>query len=298
MTQRILLLGKAGQLGRALSSALMQQHEVLAVSKADCDITDGRTLERLMRTFEPDVVVNAAAYTAVDEAERNRSLAFAVNADALSTLGELCQRTETILVHYSTDYVFDGVQSQPYTEADRSNPISVYGKSKWAGEESIRRTCDRHLILRTSWLFSGYGNNFLKSMLSLMQYDKKISVVNDQFGAPTSCDLVASVTADLLARLHVGQAANAEFGTYHVTAGGKASWFDYACFIASNASRFGHAIRVTPDQLLGVSAADYGRLAPRPRNSCLSTEKLVRAIGVNMPDWQTDVLRVLEALGK
>lgn len=294
---RILLFGKGGQVGWELQRSLAPLGEVMAMSTADADFEQPDTLRKLVRRAGADVIVNAAAYTAVDKAESESARAYRINAEAVGVLADEAARGSAWLIHYSTDYVFDGEKPDPYQEDDPANPLSVYGKSKLAGEELIRRSRAQHLVFRTSWVFAAKGGNFAKTMLRLSREKDELRVVGDQYGAPTSAELIADVTALALHRLSAGGNRGAALsGTYHLAAGGMASWHSYACFVLELARARGMDLKVTPEQVKPIPASAYPVPAPRPRNSRLNTSRLCNAFGLHLPEWQYHVRRMMEEI--
>jgi dTDP-4-dehydrorhamnose reductase len=293
---KILLTGKDGQVGFELARALAPLGEVVAVGRADCDLADADALRALVRRVAPDVIVNPAAYTAVDKAEAERDLAYAVNARAPDLLGEEAARIEALVVHYSTDYVFDGAGTTPWTEDDTPAPRSVYGSSKLAGERALAEACPHHLILRTSWVLGAHGGNFAKTMLRLAAERESLTVVDDQFGAPTSAALLADVTAHLVRQYARDGATAFPFGTYHVAAAGDTSWYDYARFVLDAARAAGSTLKAGPDDVRPVTTAAYPTAAQRPANSRLDTSRFCRTFGLRLPPWQEGVTLVLRQL--
>jgi dTDP-4-dehydrorhamnose reductase len=293
---KILLTGKDGQVGFELVRALAPLGEVVAVGRSDCDLGDADALRALVRSIAPGLIVNPAAYTAVDKAESERDLAFAVNARAPGVLGEEAARLGALLIHYSTDYVFDGAGQAPWTEADTPAPQSVYGGSKLAGERALAQACDRHLVLRTSWVLGVHGGNFAKTMLRLAAERDQLTVVDDQFGAPTAASLLADLTAHLV-RQYAREGAEAfPYGTYHVAAAGETSWYDYARFVLDAAQRAGMLLRAGPADVLPVRTAAYPTAARRPANSRLDTSHFRSTFGLRLPPWQDGVHEVLRHL--
>ncbi|MGE5385897.1 MAG: dTDP-4-dehydrorhamnose reductase [Betaproteobacteria bacterium] len=293
MIPRILLTGKDGQVGFELQRALAPLGEVIAVDRADCDLADAADIRHLMRRVRPQIVVNPAAYTAVDKAESEQDIAAAINAVAPGVLGEEAVGLGAWVVHYSTDYVFDGAQVEPYRETDAPRPLNIYGASKLAGERALQESGARHVILRTSWVMGAHGSNFVKTILRLAAERESLSVVADQFGAPTSAALLADVTAQLIGRAGREGADDFPFGLYHVTASGETSWHDYACHVVDYAERMGRPLKLQSRDIRPVSTAEYSLPAPRPANSRLSTEKFQQTFGLTLPDWRSGLDHIL-----
>ena len=291
---RLLLFGKGGQLGWELQRSLAPLGELTAL---DFDSTDFHAdfsrpaaLADTVRALRPDVIVNAAAHTAVDKAESEPELAAALNAHAPRVLAAEAARLGAWLLHYSTDYVFDGSGSQPRDEDAATGPLSVYGRTKLEGEEHIRASGCKHLILRTSWVYAARGGNFARTMLKLAAEREALSVINDQIGAPTGADLLADITAHALrAVLRQPQLE----GTYHVAAAGETSWHGYARFVIDWARQHGLPVKVASDAIQAVPTSSYPTPARRPLNSRLATHKLRRTFELTLPDWQAGVERML-----
>lgn len=292
---KILLLGKNGQLGFELRRSLAPVADVLALGSQDLNLADEGALRDCVRSHDPALIVNAAAYTAVDRAETESSLAHAINARAPQILAEEAQNLGAVLVHYSTDYVFDGTQSHPYTEADAPAPQSVYGQSKWLGEQAVQAHCERHVILRTSWVLGAHGGNFAKTMLRLAREREVLRVVADQWGAPTSAALLADVTAHLV-RQSVQESQSFPWGLYHAVASGRIHWHAYARHVIERARQAGQAIRVASDAILPIETADYPTPAKRPQFSQLDNRKLQDTFGLVLPDWTVGVDQVLDQI--
>jgi len=300
LSVRILLLGSRGQVGWELQRALAPLGELTALDRRgtgpwQADLGRPEMLAPMLDALAPQVIVNAAAHTAVDKAESEPELAQAINATAPGELGRWAAAHDATLVHYSTDYVFDGSGTAPRTEDAPTGPLSVYGRSKLAGEESIRASGCRHLILRTSWVYAARGGNFARTMLRLAAERDELRVIADQVGAPTGAELLADVTAHALRALAVDPALA---GTYHCAADGETSWHGYACHVIEWARAHGHPVKVAPDAIRAIPTADYPTAAARPLNSRLDTSRLQRAFGLRMPPWQQGVERMLaEVLG-
>lgn len=293
---KILLTGKHGQVGFELQRALAPLAEIVAVGHAECDLAQPDALRRLIREVAPQIIVNAAAYTAVDKAESEPALAQAINADAPCLMGEEAKRLGALVVHYSTDYVFDGRKAGAYTEDDAPNPLNVYGQSKLAGERALIASGARHLIFRTSWVFGAHGGNFVKTILRLAAERDTLRVVADQFGAPTSAALIADVTAQILGQyIRACRPASADFGygLYHLVAAGRTSWHEYAQEIVRAALAGGRPLRLRPEDVQAIATADYPLPAKRPANSCLETAKLRKTFGLVLADWRQGLQHVI-----
>ncbi|SDY32257.1 dTDP-4-dehydrorhamnose reductase [Nitrosomonas sp. Nm33] len=291
---KILLFGKNGQVGWELQRSLQPLGEVVALDRSSQEycgnLTDLAGIAQTVRAVAPDVIVNAAAYTAVDRAESEPDLAYQINAEAPAILAQEAQRMNAWLVHYSTDYVFDGSGDRPWSESDLPSPLNVYGQTKLQGEEAIRSAGCRHLIFRTSWVYAARGNNFAKTMLRLAQERDQLTIIDDQIGAPTGADLLADATAHAIS-MALKQPEVA--GLYHLVAGGKVSWYGYAHFILSFAREHGWAIKTQSEAILPVLSSVFATAAKRPLNSRLDTEKFRCAFRLNIPHWQIGVARML-----
>ena len=296
---KILLLGKGGQVGWELQRSLAPLGELIALefdSTDYCgDFTNLTGLANTVRQVKPDVIVNAAAHTAVDKAESEPELVRTINAIAPGVLADEAEKLGAWLIHYSTDYVFDGSGTTPWKETDATGPLGVYGRTKLEGEQAVDR-CTRHLIFRTSWVYAARGANFAKTMLRLAKERDELKVIADQFGAPTGAELLADVTAQAI---RTTQDKPELAGLYHLVAGGETSWYDYAQFVIAFAKQSGETIRVTPDAIKPIPTTDYPTPAKRPLNSRLDTTKLKTTFDLQLPDWRDGVRRVLtEILGK
>ena len=292
---KILLLGKNGQIGWELQRSLAPLGEVIALDRGEpaelcADLERPDALAATLRAVGPQVVVNAAAYTAVDEAESQPERARVVNAAAPGVLAREAKALGAWLVHFSTDYVFDGSGDAPWTEDAPTAPLNVYGQSKLAGEQAIRASGCRHLLLRTSWVYGVRGNNFARTMLRLAAERDRLRVVADQHGAPTGAELIADVTAQAL---RAAQLRPEVSGTYHLAAAGETTWHGYAAWVIEAARRAGQPVRVAPEAIEAVPSTSYATAARRPLNSRLDTRKLREVFDVVLPPWQHGVQRVL-----
>ncbi|MCX7190170.1 MAG: dTDP-4-dehydrorhamnose reductase [Methylotenera sp.] len=287
---KILLLGKNGQVGWALQRSLAPLGELVALDSQSGDLSNLTGLAQTVRDVAPDVIVNAAAYTAVDKAENEPVLAHTINALALSVLAQEAKRIGAWLIHFSTDYVFDGSGDKPWLETDATGPLSVYGVTKLAGEQAIVASACKHLIFRTSWVYGARGNNFAKTMLKLAQERDSLKVVNDQMGAPTGADLLADVTAHAIRTAL--QKPNVS-GLYHLVASGETSWHEYACFVIDFARQAGLEIKVAQTAIQAVPSNEFATVAKRPLNSRLNASKLLQTFDLHLPNWQTGVTRMM-----
>lgn len=295
---KILLLGKSGQVGWELQRSLAPLGELVALDSSSqnlCgDLSDLDGLAATVRQVAPDVIVNAAAHTAVDKAESEPELARTLNALAVGALAREAQKLGAWMVHYSTDYVFDGSGDQPWAEQSPTGPLSVYGRTKLEGEQLLQQHCSRHLIFRTSWVYAARGANFAKTMLRLAAERDALTVIDDQMGAPTGAELLADVTALTLRQVHAaGADGRGLCGLYHLAAAGETSWHGYARFVIDFAQSKGVALKATGAAIQAVPSSSFKTAAPRPGNSRMDTRKLQAAFGVCMPHWQAGVTRML-----
>lgn len=292
--KKILLLGKNGQVGWELQRSLAPLGELIALDAQSTnfcgDLANLNGLAQTILAIKPDVIVNAAAYTAVDRAESEPELAHTINALAPSVLAEEAKRIGAWLIHYSTDYVFDGSGETPRLEGEKTAPLNVYGQTKLAGEQAIQASQCKHLIFRTSWVYAARGANFAKTMLKLAQERDALKVIDDQVGAPTGADLLADVTAQAIR--HAMQHPEVS-GLYHLVARGETTWYRYAQFVIDYARQAGVAIKVAPDAIQAVPTSAFPTAAKRPLNSRLDTRHLQNTFDLNLPDWQSGVTRML-----
>ena len=284
---RILVVGRVGQLGSALSEVLPERYETKFLDQPNIDLATPSSLREIVLSSRPAVVINAAAYTAVDRAESEAALAHTINAEAPCVMASACKEIDAVFMHYSTDFVFDGASGVPYTENSPTAPASVYGQSKLAGEEAIAAATERHVILRTAWLFSSVGHNFLKTMLRLAEGGSEIRVVADQMGSPTYAWDLAQVTRAIIEGLAKGN--DDSFGLYHAVNGGVTSWHGFATKIFD-------LIGWKEIRVRAISTEEYPTSAPRPQFSVLSCERLRQTFDLTLPDWQDAVARCLQRL--
>lgn len=290
--KKILLTGKNGQVGWELQRTLTSLGQVIALDVDDLDLSNADAIRQAVQTIRPDIIVNPAAHTAVDKAESEAELAMAINGIAPGIFAEEARKLNALLVHYSTEYIFDGNKSGAYMEDDAPNPLSVYGKTKVAGEQAIRASGCKHLILRTSWVYGARGKNFMLTMLRLARERTELRVVNDQIGAPTWSRSLAEVTAQILSQLYapgaVEDAIERAQGTYHLTSDGSVSWHGFAAEILRLAN-----VQPMP-ALLPIPSQEYPTPATRPMNSVMSNEKLMRTFGLSAGDWKHNLQLCLQ----
>ena len=295
---KILLFGKNGQVGWELQRSLAPLGQLIALDRHSSqycgDLSRLDDLADTVRLTQPDVIVNAAAYTAVDKAESEPDLARTLNALAPEVLAREAAKLGAWLVHYSTDYVYGGGGDEPWREDDPTFPLNVYGQTKLLGEHMIDWICPRHLIFRTSWVYAARGGNFAKTMLRLAQEREQLTVINDQFGAPTGADLIADVTAHAVRQvLQMGADAQSLAGIYHLVASGCTTWFDYANHVIAQAQKIQPALKIKATEVKPVPTSAFPTPATRPQNSRLDTGKLQTTFGLTLPDWQLGVNRML-----
>jgi dTDP-4-dehydrorhamnose reductase len=298
---KILLLGKNGQVGWELQRALAPLGNVVALDRQGAeglcgDLAQLDALATCVRAVAPQVIVNAAAYTAVDKAEGDSEAARRINSEAPGVLAREAARLGAWLVHYSTDYVFDGSGNSPWQESDATGPLSVYGHTKLAGEAAIAASGAKSLVFRTSWVYAARGNNFAKTMLRLARDRETLNVICDQIGAPTGADLIADVTALSLRQVLTSPGNAPVSGIYHLAAAGETSWYGYARFVLEQAQQKSMALKVSPDRIGAIGTDEYPVPAPRPRNSRLDTTRLQYTFNVTMPPWQQGVQRMLNEI--
>ncbi|MGO8720342.1 MAG: dTDP-4-dehydrorhamnose reductase [Acidobacteriaceae bacterium] len=293
---RILVTGRDGQIGRELARSLAGLGEVTATGRDELDFTSDDSIRWVVRDVRPQLIVNAAAYTAVDKAESEPDFARRINAEAVATLAAAAKTVGAAVIHYSTDYVFDGTKETPYVEGDRANPLSVYGKSKLAGEKALAAAGIPYLIFRTSWVYGGEGKNFLLTILRLAAERPELRIVDDQVGAPTWSRDIAKATASVAEHWRQSGFATAKSGVYHMTAAGKTSWHGFAeeAIRLRALSAAGQGTKLA--RLVPIPSAEYPTPAERPKNSQLDCGKLAREFDCRLPDWKTSVAAVVGAM--
>lgn len=288
--QKILLIGATGQVGQELQKTLNPIGEIITLSRQQLDLTQTDTIEEAILSLKPNMIVNASAYTAVDKAETDTETAMKVNAVAPKQMAQSAQAISARLLHISTDYVFDGKNNTPYLEADQTNPLGIYGKSKLLGEEAIRQSCDRYIIFRTAWVYGSRGHgNFVKTMLRLGAERTELKVVADQIGSPTWSYDIAVAIANLVAPDN-----QVSSGIYHFTSSGVASWYDFAVAIFEEAAKIGFPLKI--ERVFPITTAEYPTPAQRPHYSVLSKNKYLQAVGVYPPYWRDSLRKMLAEL--
>ena len=283
---KILLLGASGQLGTELNRQLPLIAEIKAYTRSELDITDTQAVIETISSFKPNVIVNAAAYTAVDNAEEEKSLAYAINSDAVAVLAQQAAKQGAWLIHYSTDYIFDGEKTAPYTEMDAPNPINVYGASKLASEEFIAASNCNHFIFRTTWVIGKDGRNFAKTILRLATQRDSLSVISDQYGVPTSPSLITNVTIDAIRAIKQQKAWPS--GAYNLAPLGVSTWYEIAQTLIIMAKENGVPLTISAEDILAITTDEYPTPAKRPLNSQLETQKLSQQLSFHLPHWKDD----------
>ena len=291
---KILLTGKDGQVGFALHKKLASLGEVIATNRDMLDLNDPEAIRIFIDQTKPDIIINPAAYTKVDQAQNEPELASQINAVAPQVLADKASELHIPIIHFSTDYVFDGLKNKPYLETDEVNPQSVYGQTKWQGEEGVRKN-KKHIILRTSWVFSSHGQNFLKTIVRLIQEKTSLNVVSDQIGTPTSSEALADVTYHIVKTIF-NDPNFKDFGTYHMTLDNETNWYHYGCFITDEAARLGLQTLMISKDIKAVLTDAYPTIAKRPMNSRLETIKIKKTFMLELPHWELEVKRILKAL--
>jgi dTDP-4-dehydrorhamnose reductase len=291
----IVLFGKEGQLGHELFTQLNPVNNLIAFSHAECDICDVQHVTTIINQYRPNIIINATAYTNVDQAEIDIETAYQINHHSVQHLATLAKQIDSLLIHYSTDYVFDGTITTSYQETDQANPLSIYGKSKLAGENAIiTSNCD-YFIFRTSWIYSQSKKNFLTTILKLATEESTLSIVNDQIGTPNSAKQITTTTIDCLQQYLLSNDKNL-LGLYHLSCAGSTSWFEYAKFIISQAKKFGLPLQLQAENIQSISSAAYPQRATRPKNSSLNNQKLATTFNLELPHWAHNLEKTIQQL--
>jgi dTDP-4-dehydrorhamnose reductase len=289
---KILLTGKDGQVGFSLHKKLISLGEVIATGRHELDLANPDAIKAFIDKIKPDMIINPAAYTQVDQAEIESQLAYQINAIAPQVFAEKAAELNIPIIHFSTDYVFDGLKQEPYAETDQVNPQSVYGQTKWKGEEAVRYY-KKHVILRTSWVFSTHGQNFLKMILKLVQEKTSLNIVSDQKGTPCSVDVIADVTYKIVKAI-LNESNFKDFGTYHIALDGETNWYQYACFITDEVICLGLKTTMTSKDIKSIPNHTYPTLAKRPINSRLNTTKIKKTFMLELPHWKIEAAAMLK----
>ena len=289
---KILLTGKDGQVGFALHKKLVSAGEVIATNRNELNLENSDAIRVFIEKIKPDIIINAAAYTDVDKAESEIELALKVNTEAPRVLAEKASQLNIPIIHFSTDYVFDGLKNEPYIEIDNANPESVYGQTKWQGEEAIRNH-KKHIIIRTSWVLSSHGKNFLKTILKLIQEKTSLDILSEQKGTPTSSETIAEATYTIVKTI-LNKPNFKDFGTYHFALEGETNWYQYACFITDEAIRLGLKTTMTSHDINAISGDAYSAVAKRPLNSRLDTTKIKKTFMLELPSWEAEAAAAIK----
>jgi dTDP-4-dehydrorhamnose reductase len=291
---KILVTGKNGQVGFEINQKLSSLGDIIAIDRENLDLTNQDNISQFLDQTKPNLIIHPAAYTAVDHAETESDLCYAVNVNASQALTNKAIEFDIPIIYFSTDYVFDGLKKEPYLEDDKVNPQSIYAKTKCEGETALRQH-KKHIILRTGWVFGIHGNNFLKTILSLAQKKDSLNVIGDQRGSPTSASMLADITFKIVQNI-LNDKDFQDFGTYHLTSEGETSWYEYACFIIDEAIKLGFHSNITSSQIKAIQTDAYPTAAMRPLNSKLCCEKIKKTFMLELPSWKDEVTKVLEEL--
>ena len=296
--KKIIVTGKNGQVGHALVEAFSSSCELFAFDSSTLDLSDAAQIRDRIQLIRPDIIINAAAYTAVDRAETDEVEAFLVNAHGPEVIGEEAAKIGAVVIHFSSDYVFDGKKEGPYVESDKTNPLGIYGASKLQGEKLLLEACPQSIILRTSWVVSSHGANFAKTMLKLASERETLNVVADQFGVPTPAKLLAKAATALVGKLAEGDRSTFPFGCYHFAPSGETNWCDYARFVVEESIKLGAQLRLTADKIRSIRTEEYQTPAKRPQNSRLNCDLFKETYGFTFPSWEAGILDILQDIYK
>lgn len=292
---KILITGGNGQVGSELSKKITPMAQLIVLTRHQLDLENTVAIQQVLNELKPDIIINAAAYTAVDRAETDAERAKAINTIAPQIFAKWCENNNSLLIHYSTDYVFDGQKKGKYLETDQVAPKSIYGQTKYEGERAISEVTNKYVTLRTSWVFSEHGNNFLKTILKLSQNRSEMNIVSDQIGAPTSARLIADVTKKIIEQ-YLKSPDRFNYGLYHLAAQGETSWYDYAKYVLQIASEKGVYLKLDIKNIYPILSSEYPVAAQRPLNSRLDCSQLMQNFNIQLPDWKQDVKQVIECL--
>ena len=293
---KILLIGKDGQIGKSLCNILKKNHEIFSIGKKECNLQKEKEIVYSLKNSKADLVINAAAFTDLEKAEDNPKQAFLINSDAVGIISSITKEKDIPFIHYSTDFVFDGKKIGKYLEEDVANPINIYGKSKLSGEENSKIN-NKHIIIRTSRVYASFGNNFINKIFDLSERKNKLKIINDQIGTPTSADLIAKTTNNLVDFLFDNTEEDI-YGTYHLVAEGSTSWYDYSKLIVEEIVNNNYKLKLSVNDIDAISSADYNSKVNRPKNSVLSTEKIKSILSLEIPRWEDDVRKTIKKIIK
>ncbi len=291
---KIVILGANGQLGRELAEILQSKVNLKLYKKKDLDITDFIEVEKMINYEKPEILINAAAYTSVDNAENNINYAYKVNSEAPQKIAEILETYKGYLIHYSTDYVYDGEKEIPYKEIDKTNPLNIYGKSKLEGDQKIEKYMTNFLIIRTSWVVSRYGNNFIKTILKLIKNNETLNIVKDQFGAPTSTNLISKITYEIIK--NINSTKKIDSGIYNLSPRGRTNWYQMANKILERAKDYDFLSESNKVKIFPIDTTDYPTKAKRPKNSLLDTNKIEKALNIELPYWESEFYETIDKI--
>ena len=291
---KIVILGANGQLGRELAEILQNKVNLKLYKKKDLDITDFIEVEKMINYEKPEILINAAAYTSVDNAENNINYAYKVNSEAPQKIAEILETYKGYLIHYSTDYVYDGEKEIPYKEIDKTNPLNIYGKSKLEGDQKIEKYMTNFLIIRTSWVVSRYGNNFIKTILKLIKDKETLNIVKDQFGVPTSTNLISKITYEIIK--NINSTKQIDSGIYNLSPRGRTNWYQMANKILERANDYDFLSESNKVKILPIDTIDYPTKAKRPKNSLLDTNKIEKALNIELPYWESEFYETIDKI--
>ena len=295
--QKVLITGAGGQVGRKISKMLSPYFEVLGLSRTDLDVASHSSLKKVFKTFEPNIVINAAAYTKVDEAESNQNIAKSVNYVAVKSLSELCAANSSFLIHFSTDYVFDGSMARLYSESDSANPLNVYGQTKLAGDEHIIKHAQKYAIFRLAWVYDNLGINFPKKILNAAKSNCNIKVVDDQFGTPTSADFISEAVFKFITNIDSLNCDNHK-SLFNLVPNGHSSWFEFARYLLFSAEKAGIELKCKSNDLIPIKTNQINQPAPRPHKVILANEKIQRVIGTEFADWRVGADKFIQQINR
>jgi len=296
--KKIIVTGKNGQVGHALVEALAPLCKLHAFDSSEFDLSNAQQIRERIQTIRPSIIINAAAYTAVDRAETDEVNAFAVNAYGPQIIGQEAAKIGAVVIHFSSDYVFDGKKDAPYVESDKTNPLGMYGASKLQGEKLLLESCPQSIILRTSWVVSSHGANFAKTMLKLAAERESLNVVADQFGVPTPAKLLAKAVMTLVAKLEQDGQSEFPFGCYHFAPSGETNWCDYARFVIGEAVKLGAELKLAPDNVRPIRTEEYPTPAKRPHNSRLDCSLFQKTFDFTFPSWESGIVEIIQDIYK